>query len=156
MSIDRLINVLVTILLIEMMAQRFDVVDGLPSVLAQRFRVPIASRRNAIARHGHDVELDPRAVRVLLAGDLLGLRQHGLDLADVHDHHAAGRSLPVTPDTRAELAYQRDHEMAVLPADYFLRRTRLGLYRPEVLAPPPQKCEELRQYPASAPFYLEG
>ena len=60
------------------------------------------------------------------------------------------------PDLMAELAYQRDHEMAVLPADYLLRRTRLGLYRPEVLVPPPQKCEELRQYPSSAPFYLEG
>jgi glycerol-3-phosphate dehydrogenase len=43
------------------------------------------------------------------------------------------------PDLLAELAYQRGHEMAVLPADFFLRRTRLGLYRPEVLTPPPQK-----------------
>jgi glycerol-3-phosphate dehydrogenase len=45
------------------------------------------------------------------------------------------------PDLLAELAYQRDHEMAVLPADSLLRRTRLGLFRPEVLAttPPPQK-----------------
>jgi glycerol-3-phosphate dehydrogenase len=60
------------------------------------------------------------------------------------------------PDVLAELAYQRDHEMAVLPADSFLRRTRLGLYRPEVLVPPPQKCEELRQYPSSAPFDLES
>jgi glycerol-3-phosphate dehydrogenase len=43
---------------------------------------------------------------------------------------------PVTqgePDLRAELAYQRDHEMAVFPADYLLRRTRLGLFRPTLL-----------------------
>ncbi len=37
------------------------------------------------------------------------------------------------PDILAEMEYQRDHEMAVLPEDYFLRRTRLGMYRPEVL-----------------------
>jgi glycerol-3-phosphate dehydrogenase len=37
------------------------------------------------------------------------------------------------PDLRAELAYQRDHEMAVFPADFLLRRTRLGLFRPALL-----------------------
>ncbi len=37
------------------------------------------------------------------------------------------------PDLRAELAYQRDHEMAVTPADFLLRRTRLGLFHPELL-----------------------
>jgi glycerol-3-phosphate dehydrogenase len=44
------------------------------------------------------------------------------------------------PDLLAELAYQRDHEMAVQPGDFLLRRTRLGLYRPELLdaSPPPQ------------------
>ncbi len=34
----------------------------------------------------------------------------------------------------AELAYQREHEMAIQPADFYLRRTRLGLYRREVLS----------------------
>jgi glycerol-3-phosphate dehydrogenase len=38
------------------------------------------------------------------------------------------------PDLLAELAYQREHEMAVMPADFYLRRTRLGLYRPGVLS----------------------
>ncbi len=33
------------------------------------------------------------------------------------------------PDLQAELAYQRDHEMAVMPADFLLRRTRVGLFR---------------------------
>jgi glycerol-3-phosphate dehydrogenase len=37
------------------------------------------------------------------------------------------------PDLWAEFAYQRDHEMAVTPADFLLRRTRLGLFHPELL-----------------------
>jgi glycerol-3-phosphate dehydrogenase len=37
------------------------------------------------------------------------------------------------PDLEAELAYQRDHEMALSRADSLLRRTRLGLFRPELL-----------------------
>jgi glycerol-3-phosphate dehydrogenase len=37
------------------------------------------------------------------------------------------------PDLHAELAYQRDHEMAIFPADHLLRRTRLGLFHPELL-----------------------
>jgi glycerol-3-phosphate dehydrogenase len=40
------------------------------------------------------------------------------------------------PDLRAEWAYQRDHEMAMVPADHWLRRTRLGLYRPELVPGP--------------------
>jgi glycerol-3-phosphate dehydrogenase len=40
------------------------------------------------------------------------------------------------PDLRAEFAYQRDHEMAVRPDDFLLRRTRLGLFHPEVLQQP--------------------
>jgi glycerol-3-phosphate dehydrogenase len=40
------------------------------------------------------------------------------------------------PDLLAELAYQRDHEMAMQPADFLLRRTRLGLFRPGLALPP--------------------
>jgi glycerol-3-phosphate dehydrogenase len=40
------------------------------------------------------------------------------------------------PDILAEFAYQRDHEMALRPADFLLRRTRLGLFHPELLANP--------------------
>jgi glycerol-3-phosphate dehydrogenase len=40
---------------------------------------------------------------------------------------------PDEPDLRAELAYQREHEMALFPADFLLRRTRLGLFHPELL-----------------------
>jgi glycerol-3-phosphate dehydrogenase len=60
------------------------------------------------------------------------------DVADYAVRYPA-LALPVAdgePDLRAELAYQRDHEMAVLPADSLLRRTRLGLFRPELLSPP--------------------
>ena len=41
------------------------------------------------------------------------------------------------PDLLAEFAFQRDHEMALAPADFLLRRTRLGLFRPELLTNPP-------------------
>ena len=41
---------------------------------------------------------------------------------------------PDEPDLCAEFAYQRDHEMALFPADFLLRRTRLGLFHPERLA----------------------
>jgi glycerol-3-phosphate dehydrogenase len=37
------------------------------------------------------------------------------------------------PDLRAEFAYQRDHEMAIRPDDFLLRRTRLGLFHPDLL-----------------------
>ena len=40
------------------------------------------------AGHRHHVGLDPAAVGVLLAGHLLGLREHRLDLADVDQHGA--------------------------------------------------------------------
>ena len=41
---------------------------------------------------------------------------------------------PDEPDLAAEFAYQRDHEMALFPADFLLRRTRLGLFHPDRLA----------------------
>jgi glycerol-3-phosphate dehydrogenase len=41
--------------------------------------------------------------------------------------------VPGEPDIHAELVYQRDHEMALFPADHFLRRTRLGLFYPKLL-----------------------
>ncbi len=40
------------------------------------------------------------------------------------------------PDVMGEFAYQRDHEMAMRPVDHLLRRTRLGLFRPELLRQP--------------------
>jgi glycerol-3-phosphate dehydrogenase len=43
------------------------------------------------------------------------------------DPNAAKAILPGEPDLRVELAYQREQEMAVYPADHWLRRTRLLL-----------------------------
>jgi glycerol-3-phosphate dehydrogenase len=48
--------------------------------------------------------------------------------------------LPVVkeePEIQAEFLYHREHEMARTPADFLLRRTRLGLFRPELLQNPP-------------------
>ncbi len=41
------------------------------------------------------------------------------------------------PDLLAEFVYQREYEMAQQPADFLLRRTRLGLFHPSLLANPP-------------------
>jgi glycerol-3-phosphate dehydrogenase len=64
--------------------------------------------------------------------------RYGRRAVDVADY--AKRSpqamRPVTagePELAMELAYQRDYEMAIKPADFLLRRTRLGLVRPELL-----------------------
>jgi len=40
------------------------------------------------------------------------------------------------PDLRVEFVYHREEEMAVKPADYLLRRTRLGLFHPHLLEKP--------------------
>ncbi len=45
----------------------------------------------------------------------------------------AERIHPDEPDLRGELAYQRDEEMALCPADHYLRRSRIGLFHPELL-----------------------
>lgn len=41
------------------------------------------------------------------------------------------------PELHAEFLYQREQEMAVYPADFLLRRTRLGLFAPHLLKAPP-------------------
>ena len=50
-----------------------------------------------------------------------------------------GRVVEGEADLLAEFAYQRDHEMAMTAADCLLRRTRLGLFRPELLRTPPPR-----------------
>ena len=52
------------------------------------------------------------------------------------DPALAKRVIASEPDLQAELAYQRDHEMALTPADFLLRRTRLGLFHPRLLTEP--------------------
>jgi glycerol-3-phosphate dehydrogenase len=78
--------------------------------------------------------LAPPTARHLL--DRYGTR--ALDVAAYLDR-APELAKPIVagePDLHAELAYQRDHEMAMTPADFLLRRTRLGLFHPELLDDP--------------------
>ena len=96
-------------------------------------------------------------------------RRHGLDFAaawhlvDRYGRRAADvcRYLETRPDLAApvvegfpdlsvEFLYQRDEEMALRPADYLLRRTRLGLVRPELLA---SVCEA---HEGPTTFEIEG
>ncbi len=65
--------------------------------------------------------------------------RYGRRAAEVADYVRAGPGLarPIhadEPDLAAELAYQRDHEMAVFADDFLLRRTRVGLFHPDHLA----------------------
>jgi glycerol-3-phosphate dehydrogenase len=59
------------------------------------------------------------------AGDVVSYLKGDSDLGK--------RVLAHEPDMLAEFAYQRDHEMAVRQEDLLLRRTRLGLFHPELL-----------------------
>lgn len=65
--------------------------------------------------------------------------QRAVEVVDyLHRDAALGvRVVDGEPDILAEFAYQRDHEMALTPADFLLRRTRLGLFHPELLRNPP-------------------
>jgi glycerol-3-phosphate dehydrogenase len=47
---------------------------------------------------------------------------------------ASERIHPDEPDLRGELAYQRAEEMALYPADHFLRRSRIGLCHAELVS----------------------
>ena len=70
------------------------------------------------------------------------LRRYGRRAFDVAaylkpDAELAEPVIAGEPDLCAELSYQREQEMAVRPADFLLRRTRLGLFHPELLTQPP-------------------
>jgi len=60
------------------------------------------------------------------------IERYGAELQDVIPYlqEPAAREPFVVgePELRGELAYQREHEMALYPSDHFLRRTRVGLY----------------------------
>src|SRR5581483_9494247 len=61
--------------------------------------------------------------------------KHAVDVAPyiVRDPESRQKVVAGEPDFRGELQYQREHEMAVTAADCLLRRTRLGLFHPELL-----------------------
>jgi glycerol-3-phosphate dehydrogenase len=70
------------------------------------------------------------------------LHRYGSRAADVASYLKQDPSLrqpivPGEPDLLAELVYQGEHEMAIFPADFLLRRTRLGLFQPDLLNHPP-------------------
>lgn len=70
--------------------------------------------------------LDERTARHLV-------HRYGRRAYDVAEYAARDPEMvkpiaPGEPDIQAELAYQRDHEMATCPEDSLFRRTRLGLF----------------------------
>ncbi len=85
--------------------------------LSRRQGLPEDTARHLVYRYGQQaflvagwLERDPKLGRSVVAGE---------------------------PDVLAEFAHQRDQEMAERPADFLLRRTRLGLFRPDLLHQPP-------------------
>jgi glycerol-3-phosphate dehydrogenase len=71
------------------------------------------------------------------AGHLVG--RYGVRSSEVAAYleanpQLARRVVADEPDLQVEFVYQRDHEMAVRDADCLLRRTRLGLFRPELMS----------------------
>jgi glycerol-3-phosphate dehydrogenase len=103
--------------------------DGAPRTPWADFKPSAVSRLKG--RHG----LSEAAARHLV-------HRYGRHADDVAAYLAADRALaepvvPGEPDLRVEFLYQRDQEMALYPADYLLRRTRLGLFHPELLRQPP-------------------
>jgi glycerol-3-phosphate dehydrogenase len=94
-----------------------DFVSTTMSELTARCHLDAETAHHLIGRYGR------RAVEI---GDYVGL-----------DPALGRRVVPDEPDVLAEFAYQRDHEMAQTPADFLLRRTRLGLFHPELLQTPP-------------------
>lgn len=65
--------------------------------------------------------------------------RRAVEVADylVRDPALGRRVVAEEPDILAEFAYQREYEMALTPADFLLRRTRLGLFHPQLLHNPP-------------------
>jgi glycerol-3-phosphate dehydrogenase len=89
---------------------------GATAVLRSRHNLDEAAARHLVSRYGRR------------AADVAAYLKRDPKLAE-----------PVTagePDLRVEFAYQKDHEMAVAPGDFLLRRTRLGLFHPELLQSP--------------------
>jgi glycerol-3-phosphate dehydrogenase len=94
---------------------------------------PFAAATTAALQQQHG--LDEESARHLV-------HRYGRRAVEVMDYLVADKTLgkrviPEEPDLLAEFAYQRDHEMAQTPADFLLRRTRLGLFHPSLLDNPP-------------------
>jgi glycerol-3-phosphate dehydrogenase len=82
--------------------------------LATHFGLPAEAAQHLVARYG-------RHAFAVAAG--------------VHQYPDGLEPLyPGEPDLRLEIPYQQQQEMALFPADHLLRRTRLGLFHPELLS----------------------
>jgi glycerol-3-phosphate dehydrogenase len=103
--------------------------DGAPEQPWHRF-APAATHELTTRCH-----LDEESARHLIAR----YGRRAVEVADCIDRDASlgRRVVPGEPDILAEFVYQRDHEMALTPGDFLLRRTRLGLFRPDLLDNPP-------------------
>jgi glycerol-3-phosphate dehydrogenase len=84
-----------------------------PIALQSRYRLTGTAARHLVDRYG----CRAAEVAAYLAGDLT----------------VAAPAMSGEPDLAVEFLYQRDHEMALFPADHLLRRTRLGLFHPSLL-----------------------
>jgi glycerol-3-phosphate dehydrogenase len=102
---------------------------GAPAIPWHEFECGAAA--TLVDQHG----LAPEAAQHLI-------RRYGRRAPEIAAYLDTDRRLaePVTPgepDIGAEFLYQRQHEMAIQPADFLLRRTHLGLFHPELLGSPP-------------------
>jgi glycerol-3-phosphate dehydrogenase len=100
-------------------------------------------RRESLVRSTHQFSLS--ATTALRLIERYGTRLHEVE---PYLKEPAG-CVPLVagePELRGELAYQRDHEMAIFPADHFLRRMRLGLYCPDLSEPRPSGSGEQALY----------
>ncbi len=113
--------------------------DGAPQRPWDQFR------QSAIAELTRPCQLDEDTATHLVAR----YGRRAIEVADyVHRNAALSRRVHAEePDIFAEFVYQRDHEMALTSADFLLRRTRLGLFHPELLRQPPpiEGVEKTRQ-----------
>jgi glycerol-3-phosphate dehydrogenase len=91
--------------------------------LARRHDVPVPAAHHLVHRYGRCAEDVARYLET--------------------DPDLARPLLPSEPDLLVELRYQRDHEMALFPEDHLLRRTRLGLWRPDLLMSVPKRVQEI-------------
>jgi glycerol-3-phosphate dehydrogenase len=86
----------------------------------------------------NEVERLRRSHRIAAGSAWHLVDRYGRCAADVaacikKDARLAEPVVPGWPDIHAEFVYQREHEMAVNPADFLMRRTRLGLVKPSLL-----------------------
>lgn len=116
-----------------------------PSYLGVRRESPLwidqskAATKAALQREIQDLRRRFPALDEASATHLVsryGSRAYEVASYVAHDWKSREQIVPGELDLYGELAYQRDHEMAIRPTDYFLRRTRLGLTHPELLQTP--------------------